>query len=416
MVKLTEVSPTAGLPLQWRDFIGLPFGKFSKHALEIELAKFIGTDHAQIECSGTAALVVALEALKMVNADSTVRKEVVISAYTCPWVALAVIHCGLIPVVADSRPDHFDYCPKALKLACGQQTLAIIHTHLAGRVADVEPSKKIAKEIGAFVIEDAAQSLGATLHGRSVGLHGDIGFYSLGVGKGLTIFAGGVLVSEHPELRNAMQQVSEKLPARPIQEAKRIVELIAYYGLYRPLGMGLAFGYHLRRKLKRGNFIQAVGDDCTFKFPMHRVGRWRKRIGVNALKRLSQFFIDTRLQAERRVGLLAQIKGVKVLLDAPGGQGVWPFIVLVLPTESLRDAVLSQLWHRGLGVGRLFIHAIKDYAYLAPYFQQPNTPNAQDFAARNLIISNSMWLKEKDFLKILDVLSAHLEAEQFANV
>ncbi|NBO10063.1 MAG: hypothetical protein EBV25_00525, partial [Methylophilaceae bacterium] len=94
----------------------------------------------------------------------------------------------------------------------------------------------------------------------------------------------------------------------------------------------LRWQHQRRRKLKRGNFIQAVGDDCTFKFPMHRVGRWRKRIGVNALKRLSQFFIDTRLQAERRVGLLAQIKGVKVLLDAPGGQGVWPFIVLVLPT------------------------------------------------------------------------------------
>ena len=95
MLKLTEAAPTAGLALSWRDFITLPFLQKSRVTLEEKLASFIGLDEAQVECSGTAALVVALEALKMLSD----RQQVVISAYTCPWVALAVIRANLTPVL-----------------------------------------------------------------------------------------------------------------------------------------------------------------------------------------------------------------------------------------------------------------------------------------------------------------------------
>lgn len=406
-IKLVEVPPTAGLALKWHDFLTLPFSVSPKNTLERKLAEFVGVEDAQIECSGTVALVVALEALK----QQSHRKQVVISAYTCPWVALAVIHCGLVPIVADSRLEHFDYCQDALRKACNQDTLAVVHTHLGGRVANVKQTLSIAKSVGAYVIEDAAQSLGAKFVGKSVGLFGDIGFYSLGVGKGLTIFAGGVLVTENPLLRRAMKQVGQTLPFSPVLEVRRLLELTAYYWLYRPLGMGLAFGHHLRKKLKRGQLIQAVGDDCTFKFPIHRVGAWRKGIGARAIQRLRHFFDLTEQQAQGRISALAKIGGLTVVNDEVGGRGVWPFIVMVLPSEKVRDAALDRLWHQGLGIGRLFIHAIKDYDYLAPYFHGAHTPNAQDFAARSLIMTNSLWLKEKEFKKIHDVLT-----EQLANV
>lgn len=400
MAKLTELAPTAGLPLHWRDLIRLPFNASSAHPLEEKLADFLGTDYAQVECSGTSALVVALEALKLLSS----RKQVVISAYTCPWVALAVIHCGLIPVIADSQSEHFNYCADALRGVCSRDTLAVVHTHLAGRVADVKSTVAIARSVGAYVIEDAAQSLGAKLNDKPVGLFGDIGFYSLGVGKGLTIFAGGVLVSENSAIRSLMKQVGNQQPYNLKAEARRIIELIAYYCLYRPAGMGLAFGYHLRKKLRRGDLIEAVGDDCTFSFPLHKVGRWRKLVGAKAIDRLPQFIAKTKAQAEKRVDMLKKIPDIKVLTDIQGGQGVWPFIVVMMPTEVVRDAVLARLWDRGVGVGRLFIHALKDYNYLASYFQRTNTPNAQDFAARTLIITNSLWLSETEFMNIYAVL------------
>ena len=407
MLKFTEAAPTAGLALSWRDFIPLPFSQKSKISLEKKLAAFIGVDKAQVECSGTAALVVALEALKTCSD----RKQVVISAYTCPWVALAVIKAKLIPVLADSRSEHFDFCETSLKSAVNHQTLAVVHTHLAGRVADVEKTIEIASKSGAFVIEDAAQSLGAKLHNQSVGTFGDIGFYSLGVGKGLTIFSGGVLVTKNLQIREALGRIGENLPNHYLFELRRNIELIAYYLLYRPVGMGLAFGRDLRNKLKRGNLIQAVGDDCSFDFPLHKVGAWRKFVGASAADRLPVFIELTRSLAESRLAQLRRIKGIKVVGDAEGGEGVWPFFIVQMSSEKIRNSVLEQLWSKGLGVGRLFIHALKDYDYLAPYFLDSMIPNAQAFAAQTLIITNCIWLSEHDFAKICDVIT-----EQVSNV
>jgi dTDP-4-amino-4,6-dideoxygalactose transaminase len=125
-------------------------------SLEQNLAAFLCQPDTQIECSGTAALIVALVTLQRTSS----RRSVVIPAYTCPLVALAVAHCGLKPVLCDTRRNHFDLCPESLAAVCDEDTLAIIPTHLGGRVADLAAAAAIAKSVGACVVEDAAQSLG----------------------------------------------------------------------------------------------------------------------------------------------------------------------------------------------------------------------------------------------------------------
>src|SRR5437588_3318787 len=123
-----EVPPTAGLPLHWRDF--LPPAR----SLDAQLAAFLALPEVQIECSGTAALMVALTALKTTNA----RRAVLLPAYTCPLVVMAVAHCGLEPVLCDLRPDHFDLCPRMAARLIDGDTLAVIPTHLGARVADLD--------------------------------------------------------------------------------------------------------------------------------------------------------------------------------------------------------------------------------------------------------------------------------------
>ena len=389
----TEPPPTAGLPLTWHDF--LP----QSSSLEQDLAKFLCSAESQIECSGTAAIMVALAALKV----TSLRRSVVIPAYTCPFVPLAILRCGLIPILCDTRSNHFDFCPDALVKVCSEDTLAIMPTHLGGRLADLQMATIIAKKVGAYVLEDAAQALGARYQGQLAGTIGDIGCYSLGVGKGLTIYGGGAIVARDANMRQQLQNTAKEIV--PIQfkwEARRLLELIGYFALYRPIGLGLAFGISLRRKLKQGKLIEAVGDDCSANFPLHRVGHWRKGIGARALKRLPDFIALTRGQAKKRKDQLAKVIGISVMDDAAGDEGTWPYFLVLMPSEQVRDKVLSELWCAGLGVGRLFIHALPDYAFLD--LAQPDTPNARDFAARTLTISNSPWLDNQDFMKICTVL------------
>ncbi|MHB8622366.1 MAG: aminotransferase class I/II-fold pyridoxal phosphate-dependent enzyme [Sulfuricaulis sp.] len=392
---LREIPPTAGLPLLWRDFIP------SRLSLEKNLAGFLGQPDIQIECSGTAALVVALATLKRISS----RRSVVIPAYTCPVVALAAAHCGLKPVLCDTRRNNFDISPESLAEICGEDTLAVIPTHLGGRVADLAATTAIAKRFGAYVVEDAAQSIGASWQGQPVGSVGDMGFYSLGVGKGLTIYGGGAVVARDENLRQQLRATSAEISSyRIIHEIWKLLELVGYFALYRPAGLGIAYGLPLRRKLKQGRLIEAVGDNYSTQIPLHRVGTWRKRIGAAALKRLPAFLDVTAVQAMHRKSLLKRISSISVIEDAAGNSGTWPFFQVLMPTQQMRDAVLAKLWYQGLGVGRLFIHALPDYPYLTPILGGGATPNARDFSARMLTISNSPWLKDDDFKKIYSVL------------
>lgn len=392
-----EVPPTAGLSLRWRDFLPT-----RGRTLEAGLAALLQLPPVQIECSGTTALIVALTALKRTSS----RRSVVIPAYTCPLVALAIQHCGLKPVLCDLRRDHFDLSLQTLESLCDNDTLAIIPTHLGGRIADVAGVKKIAARVGAAVIEDAAQSLGATWQGQPVGTLGDVGFYSLAVGKGLTLYEGGVLVSHDADLRQRLHETSKQIaPYYLTWEIRRLLQLAGYTALYRPFGLRLAYGMPLRRALRKGKLIEAVGDNFSTDIPVHRVSAWRRTIGANALARLPSFLNALSELAAARKKRLAAIPGVTVMDDPAGSCGTWPYLMVLMPTAQARDAALARLWPAGLGVSRLFIHALPDYPYLAGQFDKLNIPNARDFAARMLTISNSSWLREADFLRICSVLA-----------
>jgi dTDP-4-amino-4,6-dideoxygalactose transaminase len=388
-----EPPPTAGLPISLLDF--LP----SKTSLEEGLAVFLQQEYVQIESSGTAAIMVALTALKRLSD----RRSVIIPAYTCPFVPLAILRCGLKPIICDTKKHHFDFHLESLDVVCDKDTLAIMPTHLGGRVADLAGIMKIAQQCGAYVVEDAAQALGARWQGQLVGTLGDVGCYSLGVGKGLTIYGGGAVIARESNVRHVLQTThSEIVPFNLILEVQRLLGLIGYYAFYRPLSLSLVFGIPLRKNLQRGKLIEAVGDDCSANFPVHHVGRWRKAIGAKAMQRLPAFHEASRKQARSRKAQLSEILGLNVMDDAEGDVGTWPYLLVLMPTQRSRDAALAELWSARLGVGRLFIHALCDYDYLP--FSQVDTPNARDFAARTLTITNSPWLKDDDFLKICEVL------------
>ncbi|MCL7714000.1 DegT/DnrJ/EryC1/StrS family aminotransferase [Stenotrophomonas mori] len=397
-----ELPPTAGLPLRWRDFLPGPA------PLERTLAGLFDTPPMQLECSGTSALRIALQALQQRQPQ---RRGVIVPAYTCPLVAIAVHSLGLEPRLCDLAPGHFDFDPDALAALCDADTLAVVPTHLGGRVADVERACAIAARHGAFVVEDAAQALGALDHGRSVGLRGDVGLFSLAAGKGLSLFEGGLLLTRDSELREALAHASRTQAGSDWRwELRRSVELLGLAACYRPSLLPLVYGRPLRRALAAGDPEEAVGDVFPLRIPQHRVGRWRRGIGHRAAARLPAFLAQGRVRARHWKERLRALPGLQVHDDRPDTQGVWPVLMLQLPDAARRDAALARLWTRGLGVSRMFIHALPDYAYLRGIVPAMDMPNARDFAARTLTIGNSPWLDEARFEAIVEELRAVLAA------
>ena len=395
---MRELPPTAGLPLQWRDM--LPW--HGDRDLEACLGRILGVDEVQITCSGTAGLVIALTTL----ARDSRRSEVIVPAYTCPLVAMAVAHCGLRLRVCDLQADGLGMEPAMLQSSCGPHTLAIIATHLCGRVADIAAALECAARSGARVIEDAAQALGARHgDGTPAGMLGDIGFYSLAAGKGLSMYEGGALVCRHAGLRVKLRQIAMELAPRNLAwEARRTLQLLGYAAFYRPRGLPLVYGIALRNALKRHDPESAAGDVFAPTIPLHRVGRWRQAVAARSATRLPAHIAAIRSQAQRRVARLRQIAGVEVMDDTPGAQGVWPVLLLRLSRAVERDAALSRLWGAGIGIGVPFAHALPDYAPLLDIVPRTSVPNAREFASRVLTISNTPWLDDATFARIVGVI------------
>ncbi len=400
-----ELPPTASLPLTCNDYVRKPDASFAK-----ALSDWPGLPEPILTCSGTAALVVALQTLRR---RAPKRDTVIVPAYTCPLVPLAV---GLVPglraVVCDILPGGIDFDPQKLDAVCDARTLAVVPTHLGGRVADVETVAAIAGPCGAFVIEDAAQALGAfTGKGQSVGLRGDAGFFSLAAGKGLSTFEGGVLVARDTALRAELAATAKKT-LRPdmLWTLRRNLELLGYRLFYNPSGLRLVYGRNLRKKLAEGDEAGAVGDCFTpADIPLHSLDALRLRVAANALQRLPAFLAEGRMRAERRIKRLAGLEGAFVMGDRAGTRGTWPFFMVLLPAKEHRDRALHKLWREGMGVSKLFVRALPDYAFLRPALGKPETcayANARDLADRMLTVSNTPWLDDPTF----DLIVAKLES------
>ncbi|HEX7814883.1 DegT/DnrJ/EryC1/StrS family aminotransferase [Dyella sp.] len=393
---MRELPPTAGLPLRLSDL------RPGRADFAAQAAAWLGTPPMQMECSGTAALVVTLHAMRQLRPE---RNEVIVPAWTCPLVAWAIHRAGLSIRLCDLAPGHFDMDAGHLVAMAGGNTLAIVPTHIAGRIADVSTALAIAQDVGAFVVEDAAQATGARQDGQSVGLLGDAGFFSLAVGKGLTLFEGGLLVARDTMMREALASSHREVIRHDSHmNRQRALELCGYGLVYRPSLLALAYGRPLRKALAANDPVAAVGDDFGPDIPLHEVSGWRQAVGTRALSRLHDFMHVTRNQALSRIARLRGIEGVTVFGDAPGQEGIWPVLLLLMPNEKMRDAALGELWTAGLGVSRMFIHALPDYGYLHGIVPQTDLPQARHFAARSLTITNSPWLRDDEFERIHVVL------------
>jgi perosamine synthetase len=399
---LREVPPTAGLPLNWADL----FGPVPGEDFEGALAAFLGARSIGLACSGTAALILLLDTLTRRSG----RRSVIVPAYTCPLVAVAIAQAGCKVRLCDTKPDRFDFDPDSLVRACDRDTLAIVPTHLGGIPADLSLVIEAARHCGAVVIEDAAQALGATSHDRPVGTIGEAGIFSLSRGKGLTLYEGGFWVCRDAALGTAVTATSgQMLRQRIAIEIARVLQLFGYALLYNPRGLFVAYGVPLRRSLARSDLLAAVGDRPRSRIPLHGVGAWRQRVGARAIRRLGATISANADRGRARASELSRIPGVNVVGELPDTRGTWPFLMVVLSSREKRDRVLDRLWASGLGVTRLFLSDLGGYDYLRGIVPLTPTPNARGLAERSLTISNSEYLPDDGFRRIHEALSDCLQ-------
>jgi dTDP-4-amino-4,6-dideoxygalactose transaminase len=171
--------------------------------LEKELAAHLGVKHAVGCNSGTDALFIALRALNIGPGD-----EVITSPFTFFATAEAISHVGATPVFVDVEEGSMNLDLAKVEAAITPRTKAIIPVHIFGRPMDLNAVLSLAEKHGLKVVEDCAQSFGATWKGRQTGSMGEIGCFSFFPTKNLGAYGdAGVMTTNDDALADTMRML-----------------------------------------------------------------------------------------------------------------------------------------------------------------------------------------------------------------
>ena len=170
-------------------------------ALETEIAEACGARCAIGVASGTEALELGLHACGVKAGD-----EVIVPAFTFIATGSAVSALGARPVFADIEPATFNLDPDQIEARITARTRAIVVVHLFGLSADMDPILQVAAKHGISVVEDNAQSFGASYRGRKTGSMGRVGCLSFYPSKNLGAYGdAGMIVTDDDALATRLR-------------------------------------------------------------------------------------------------------------------------------------------------------------------------------------------------------------------
>jgi dTDP-4-amino-4,6-dideoxygalactose transaminase len=273
-------------------------------AFEQAFAEFSEVQHCVGVANGTDALELALRAVGVGPGD-----EVILPANTFIATAEAVARAGATPVLVDCDPAFLLIDTHAAAERIGAKTKAIVPVHLFGQAAPVEDLAAVAENLGVALVEDHAQSHGATRHGRAAGSLGIAAATSFYPGKNLGAYGdGGAVLTDSDEV------------------AARVRALGNHGSTARYQHPELGFNSRL-------DSLQAV----VLSAKLARLAIWNKARAA---------------AAERYSELLGGVAGITLPATMPGNTHVWHlYVVRFAGGAAQRDAVLSALHAAGVGAG-----------------------------------------------------------------
>lgn len=170
-------------------------GQLSIHDVVAELENdyrtWLGAAHALAHCNGTSAILAALHAFGLKPGD-----EVIVPSATY-WASVTpVLHCGCIPVFAETEETCLGLDPADLERRITDRTRAIVVVHLFGMPSRMDELLDIARSHDLKVLEDASHAHGARYHGRPIGTLGDAAVFSMQTNKLCPAGEGGMLVTD----------------------------------------------------------------------------------------------------------------------------------------------------------------------------------------------------------------------------
>lgn len=332
---------------------------------EKTVCETLGVKYAVATPSCTTALQLSLLSIGIKTGD-----EVILPDSTWVATANAVSYTGATPVFVDVCEDDWTIDPVAVERAITPNTKAIIPVHLYGHPCKMDQINVIAKAHGLYVIEDAAQSMGALYHGRHTGSLGDMACFSFHGSKIVVMGEGGVFTTN-----------DEKLYDR----AKFLADVA-------------------KHPTKR-----FFNDEIGYKF---RLSNLQAAFGTAQMERLEEIVAKKRRVFQWYQEGLDGIEGLTLNPELPNVRNNYWMVTPVLDERWEHDAewLLTELDKRAIS-GRPFFYRITDFPMYQKFRREP-TPVAQRLHERGLNLPCGAELTQEEVKYICDHLRNILAEEQ----
>lgn len=171
---------------------------------ERKFARYLGVKYAVTTSSGTTALHAALAALGVEKGD-----EVIMPAFTCiPPVSITLLSGG-IPVLADIELQTYNVSSQSIKQLISKKTKVIIPINYAGHPADLGTLEDICKEHGFYLLNDAAEALGAFYNRKNIASFGDVSVFSFSPNKTITTGEGGMVTTNDDTIAEKVRLIRD---------------------------------------------------------------------------------------------------------------------------------------------------------------------------------------------------------------
>ena len=337
---------------------------------ESSFAQYIGRRYCVAFNSGTSAGHAALIALGI-----DAKSEVIVPSFTFISTANWPLMVQASPKFADIEMQTYGMDPKDLESKISKKTKAVIPIHYGGLPCKINEIKEISNKNKFYLIEDAAESFGASLNGRKIGSFGTVSIFSFAGNKILTTGEGGALCTDSKELY-------EK------------IKLIRSHG----------------RQLHSGYFSSMQDHDYFSLGYNWRMSSITAALGLSQLDKIEKIIDMRRKNAKYYQSKLKNIKEISLQEELPGFKHVYQFYPILLSNSTVRAKLMNFLASKGI-MTRVFFKPVHKTMFFSKIgYGSLNLPNTEKISKQILALPMFPTLQKEEINYIIDTITKFFES------
>ncbi|MFQ5850234.1 MAG: DegT/DnrJ/EryC1/StrS family aminotransferase, partial [Candidatus Binatia bacterium] len=269
---------------------------------------------------------------------------------------------------------------------------------LYGLPADLVTLERISRAWGAFLIDDAAQCLGARISERPCGTFGDAGFYSLGRGKNITTMGGGILVTHREDLADLIGQELSKLP-RPssLQVFYSTLTSLLYASLLQPSRYWF---------LDRIPFLGLGLSQFDPNFEISQLSPYQIRLAAQLLALVDSYNRIRRENADRLRAQIEQVEGIEIPRAVKETNSVYLRFPILARDVTHRSHLLRRFKRAGIAASPSYPTALGEIRGINQYLvdDQEPCPGAPSIATRIITLPTHPYVTSADIDQMVGIM------------